>query len=699
MGTSNAMSTSNQFIKYTITVKQNSQSVSNNTSNVTVSVRFYRTNTGYSSYGTGTVYCTINGTKYSSSVSSSQKITSSGIVLFSKTLNIKHNSDGTKTLDCSAYISHQVVTSSSQSYSQKLTTIPRASQFDTINGEHIGGSMYVSVIRNSPSFTHGLWYKVGNSGWQTVVSSGMGLNKTFTINMNMCSQLTSSTSGTLTLLLKTFNGSTQVAPGVQKNVKIKVPPSVVPSCSLSVSDPTGHTNSYGGYLMNLSKVKAVVTGKESYGSAITAYNTTVDGTIYSGSTITSNILKKSGSVTITSKVTDKRGRSGTASTTINVIEYNYPQIKSVATRRCDSYGTPNDKGEYVKVTFSYNVVSLNNKNLVSAKIQYRKTGSSSYTSIDLPNLNNTYIGTDISYIFPADGGSAFDVIVSIGDNFRTVTRQTSVSTAFTIMHFHESGTGLGLGKLSEHRDMLEIGFTTQFYNPVYGNVSGLSTLPRINAYSDLNNYTSPGCYGIYLNSDASAISNTPTNVAGKFEIFTATGDLSSSYIYLRQRYTTYNTDEAVWERDVIRNPSGVWSYGSWYKSMLTPTASKNVYHTQKALWTGNYYMTEGHTATLSETVLTQPHGIVITFSPWIDGQAKDYGWHSYFIPKEHVAKHPGQGMNFHLETTRFGIVASKYLYISNGKITGNADNVVTGTGASGVKFQNNYYVLRAVYGV
>ena len=126
MATSSAMSTTNDKIKYKITITQNSQNVSANTSNVTVSVRVYRTNTGYTTYGTGTVYCTINGTQYTEAITSSDKITSSGIVLFSKTLNIAHNADGTKTLTVSARITHDQFSSSSQPYSQALTTIPRA---------------------------------------------------------------------------------------------------------------------------------------------------------------------------------------------------------------------------------------------------------------------------------------------------------------------------------------------------------------------------------------------------------------------------------------------------------------------------------------------------------------------------------------------------------------------------------------------
>ena len=40
MSTSGNMSTSNQYVKYTISINQNSQNVSNNYSNVTVTVGF-----------------------------------------------------------------------------------------------------------------------------------------------------------------------------------------------------------------------------------------------------------------------------------------------------------------------------------------------------------------------------------------------------------------------------------------------------------------------------------------------------------------------------------------------------------------------------------------------------------------------------------------------------------------------------------
>ena len=97
MATSENFNTSNQYIKYRIVVTENSTSVANNTSNVTVTVQVWRTNQGYTTYGTGTCYCTIDGTQYSASITLDQKFTyNSYTPVFSKNLDIAHNSNGSK---------------------------------------------------------------------------------------------------------------------------------------------------------------------------------------------------------------------------------------------------------------------------------------------------------------------------------------------------------------------------------------------------------------------------------------------------------------------------------------------------------------------------------------------------------------------------------------------------------------------------
>lgn len=119
----------------------------------------------------------------------------------------------------------------------------------------------------------------------------------------------------------------------------------------------------------------------------------------------------------------------------------------------------------------------------------------------------------------------------------------------------------------------------------------------------------------------------------------------------------------------------------------------------KVLWAGALWPSSEHTCSLKEYVTDQPHGIVLVFSAYENGAAADWGFSTFFVPKEYVNKHSGKGMDFPMGTATFGVMANKYLYVGNSTIRGNDTNKQSGTGTSGIKYENGYYVLRYVLGV
>lgn len=454
MATSSQMSTSNGYIKYTISITQNSQNTTSNNSNVTVSVRFFRTNTGYETYGSGTVYCKINGTTYSATVTSSQKITNAGITLFSKTLDIAHNSDGTKTLTCSAWIDHSRVSSNEQSYSQALTTIPRQSSFGTISGTTIGGNCTVNINRNVNSYTHQLWYKVGNGSWIDV-GSGIGTQKTFEIRKDQCNQITTSASGTMQLCLRTFNGQTAIGTDVYLNVTVSVPADAKPSCTVSVTDTSGLATKFGGYVQGFSKAQITVTPTRSYNSPIASYSISANGATYTTTPATTGGLTKVGNNAITAKVTDQRGRSGSATATINVLAYSIPSVLG-SVIRCTEDGTEYMAGEYCKVTYSASLSSLGGKNSKkSFVIRYKPTNASKFTEEPLPMSGTSASG---SYTFRAAGDTPYNVEIVLADQVTSVTAKTQLSTAISVFHFNATGKGLGIFHLSTKEQTVEVGY-------------------------------------------------------------------------------------------------------------------------------------------------------------------------------------------------------------------------------------------------
>ena len=675
MATSSAMSTSNQYIKYTITVTQNSQSVENNTSNVTVKVRFYRTNTGYKSWGTGTVYCKINGTTYTAGVVPSQYITEDGIILFTKTLNITHNTDGSKKLTCSAWISHDVVTSSEQSYSQTLTTIPRKSSLSVGNGT-LGTAQTLTVTKQASGFAHTIVATCGSAS-VTICTKSSSTSISFTPPLSWASQNTTGTSLSVKYTITTYNGSTSL--GSNSYTKTcSIPSSVKPSCSIAVSDAMGYESKYGGYLKGLSKYKVVVTPTLAYGSEIASYSVVANHTGYTKASVTTGVLISAGSETITATVKDKRGRSGSASVTKTVLDYEFPKIIKLAVIRCDSSGTENDQGEFAKVTFSGLVTSLSSKNSAKYKLEYKKSSETTYTTVELSEFNNVYSVTD-DYIFSADSSFSYDIRLTISDDFGSVTKTTSVSTGFTIINFLKTGLGIAFGKVAELTNVFDIGFQTRFaggiLQPVLANGTDLDTVMTPNTYT-ANAATTSG----YVNCPIT------TGTSFVFEVMSA-GDAGQ----IMQRITTCTkTKPVVWERFYYSSAWGEWVRVSDFGNKL--------------LWSGGMYMTSGHTIALAESILKQQRGIVLVFSAYEDGTVKDHHFSEFFVPKDindllsDDTAVLASGHNFLLCTSDFSYIGCKYLYIYNNQIVGHDNNSKTGT-KNGVTYANNHWVLRYVIGV
>lgn len=117
----------------------------------------------------------------------------------------------------------------------------------------------------------------------------------------------------------------------------------------------------------------------------------------------------------------------------------------------------------------------------------------------------------------------------------------------------------------------------------------------------------------------------------------------------------------------------------------------------KRLWSGGMLMGADHTVSLSSSISSQPTGIILTFSSYTES-SNNYEWEHFVVPKYTVSNYNNTGHRFNMFLSNFGMAASKYLTISNTKITGSAANEEYGTGATGITFQNGRMVLRSVVG-
>lgn len=390
---------------------------------------------------------------------------------------ITHNDDGSKAVTIAVSIKGYTRSggggsgwSVSGSQAVTLTTIPRKSTLSASNGT-LGTAQTLTVTKKADSFTHTILYTCGTIKNQTICSKSSETSISWTPSINLASQNTTGTSVAITLTITTYSGSTSVGSN-SISITCAIPASVAPSCSIAVSDDTELSSTYGAMVKGYSKMAVTVTATKSYGSEISAYRVTANGSVYNTASFVTGVLKSSGTLSVAATVTDKRGRTGSASESVSVLDYSAPSVTLLKVGRCDEDGTANDSGEYTKVTISGTVTSLNNKNSATYTLEYKKTTDSSYTAVTLTDLADTYSVSNYTYIFAADSGSSYDVRLTITDDLSSGNRSTVVSTGATIMHWKANGKGMGIGKVSEIDDTLDMGWHIK----MNGNkISGLAT--------------------------------------------------------------------------------------------------------------------------------------------------------------------------------------------------------------------------------
>lgn len=479
--------TSNQYIQPKI-VWSATQSISGNSSTVTATLYYSRTNKGYTTEGNGSFSITINGVK----TTASKRITltyNSNTQAMTATVNVPHNADGSKSVAISATGSLSGTTLSSTSISSTVTldTIPRATQPSlSASSVNMGSAVTISLPRASSSFTHDLAYSF-RGGSYVAIASGVGTSYSWTVP-DLVSSIPSAISGSMTIRCVTKNGSTTIG---TKTVSLtaKVPGSVVPTISsVAISEATsGLAAQFGAYIQSKSKLSVTITAAGAKGSTISSYRTTFRGKTYTARTWTSDILTASGTLSMTTTVTDSRGRTASKTTTVSVLAYTPPRIQAFSVYRCNSEGAADDEGLYIAVRYKYSAPNLNDGNTASWAVQYKQSTATSYS----PLLSGSGLSGDATEkpsnpTFSTD--YQYDVRLAVTDYFgATATADVELPSGKVILDIAANGLGLAIGKTSERG-----GFEVEW--PVYVNGKTLSEI-HAHQYSKLNN---PNYWGVCM---------------------------------------------------------------------------------------------------------------------------------------------------------------------------------------------------------
>lgn len=466
-----------------LSLEQVGQSIANNTSKVRIKWTSQQTGTSYNDApgDKAYYYITINGgteTEYTVAFTLPQNTTKT---ILDTTLTVSHKADGTGSIKVRTWmdteISAGVIT---QTKTLTLDTIPRASAVSAPSTGTLGTALKITVDRKSANFTDKLYYKIGSkSAVRLTGYDGTAETYSWTPPVSLAINAPNSTKLAVTLIADTYNGTAYVGRS-ECTVTLAIPSSVVPTLSVSVTDPTGNKTKYTGYFLQLrSKIRVAITGTGAQGSTIKSYSIKVgwsagSGTLYTASaaTGTTGLLPYYGTVYITCAVTDSRGRTATKSIEYTVKPYSVPTISAISATRCTQNGTASRTGEYGKVTFTAAITPLSNKNTAAYTVQYREYGDTGLWTEVTPTIPEAdkYAPKNITTIFPADTNKRYTVRVVATDAFSTSnSSMRDISASFVLQHLAKSKSSVGIGRLcdDDKTKAFQVGLDAYFDKSIY----------------------------------------------------------------------------------------------------------------------------------------------------------------------------------------------------------------------------------------
>ena len=286
-------------------------------------------------------------------------------------------------------------------------------------------------------------------------TTAVGASSTsYTIPLSWLTVIPSATSGTATVSVTTYSYGGQELGTDTYSFTITAPSTAVPTLSLAAARINNSVpSSWGIYVQGQSGVTITATAAGYQGSTISSYTISGGATgTQSSNVFTISTIYSSGTITYTVKVTDSRGRTATASTSISVVAYSAPAFSATDAFRCVAAGTASDTGTYISAKATGTFSSVSNKNSMTLKVQYALSTSGAYsTAVTLTNGTASIIGNgsiDINY--------SFKVKFTLSDQFNTIEKVLNVGTAAFTVFFRQGGNGVAIGKVSERANAVEI---------------------------------------------------------------------------------------------------------------------------------------------------------------------------------------------------------------------------------------------------
>lgn len=391
--------------------------------------------------------------------------------LASGTLEVSHESDGSKTLAVAAF-SGQVwkdtgyLTATAAAQSFQLTAIPRATE-PVMGAATMGETVRISLPRASSAFTHTLSYVFGSASG--AIAENAGTEVLWTVPESLAAQIPDSPGGTGTLTCKTYNGGTLIG---TKTISFTatVPQSMKPALTNGWAEVTydnSGTKASGiaAWVQGYSKAKALFDSTKiacKQGASIAKYAVTYLGKTVEESPYRTDTISAT-SATVRCAVTDSRGLTAWEDVTVELESYAPPMLVGAALYRADGEGAAADSGTHIAGLATAKFSSIGGWNTATIKGYWKSVGGSYGEGVTLPSGAVGLVTGDVE--IAADRSYTAKIVVtdSLGNSAEF---EENIPTEQVAFHLKEGGRGAAFGKAAEQDELLDVAWDARFREDV-----------------------------------------------------------------------------------------------------------------------------------------------------------------------------------------------------------------------------------------
>lgn len=383
---------------------------------------------------------TINGTQvyYKAETSFTAQVFPAAKGSASGSITVAHDADGAKT-GVTVSFTTRVYLSGAVEYAGTtidLTPIPRASTIGATDA-NIGSVSMIAVSKKTAAYTHSIAYKFGTLSGYITASGGVSSTEVkfsdtsvaFTVPTTFYAQIPSAKSGTCTLTVKTYSGTSQIGSAQTCTFTATAAESACkPTVSGTVVDNNATTVALTGSSAKLvryySNALCTITATAKNSASITAK--TIGGTAVSTTTRTITGVE-SGSVVFAA--TDSRGYSASATVAASMVAYVKLTNNASAARTDPTSGNAalTIKGDYFNGSFG----AVSN----TLSVKYR-IGTGSYVTVTPTLSGNTYSAsvalTGLTYT------QSYTLEVVVADKLATVTKTVTVGQGVPVFDWGQN---------------------------------------------------------------------------------------------------------------------------------------------------------------------------------------------------------------------------------------------------------------------